>query len=580
MAVLAEPHAPGLEGVLLSFGLLLACGSLAGWLARQVRLPALTGYLAAGILLARAPALAGHPDPPWNEHFGLAIQAVTDFAMALVLFVLGGSFEWSRVAPRARSLLILAAVESVATFTLVTALTAPLAGDLRAAVLLGILAIAVAPATTLLVLREYGSRGPLTETLTAATTLSNLVAIFAFEVALLILVALGGAAEVSAWPILWDLFGSLLYGLLAGHALILFQERIGGRSYALPLATVLLLTIGICDATDVPHMLAFLVTGAVVSNRSRLFAPITEAMDTFAQPAYVAFFVLSGWHLQFDVFAENAGVIALYVLGRSLGKILGCRLGLGLARVRIPGSPRLGWGLLCQAGAAIALANIVSARYDPDLGSRLLSIILGAVVAFELLGPLLVRRVVVQAGEVPVTRLLSGTPLEEHHASWFATFGRVLRGRRPRAGDAGSWTVDRIKRPAEVRLSRRDDLDAILRKANHAPYNTLPVVDDEDRLVGVIRLQDLDAVTYDPQLAHLVSAEDLAALNPEEASVPAGAGLQEAAAFFARSSLNTAPVVDGEENRRLTGMVERGEVLALMRQLGLGVPGPESSGPR
>ena len=98
--------------------------------------------------------------------------------------------------------------------------------------------------------------------------------------------------EASLVDPVWDLVGSIVFGLIAGHLLILLQEQVGRENDAVPLLAIIFLTIGVCTATDVPHMLAFLVTGAVVVNRSRFFPRVTEAMSVYAQPAFVLFFVL------------------------------------------------------------------------------------------------------------------------------------------------------------------------------------------------------------------------------------------------------------------------------------------------
>jgi Kef-type K+ transport system membrane component KefB/CBS domain-containing protein len=552
--------------VLLTAGLILVGGSLCGAVARMLRLPTLTGYLAAGILLGHQ-GLDQLPD----EHVELMSGPVNDLAMALVLFVLGGQFALERIRPIARRIFVLSSVESLITFSLVCLLALPVLGDWAGSVLLGVMAIAVAPATTLLVLREFEASGPTTASLKLLTALSNIWAVFLFEVALLVLLATS-SADAGPQEILWDIAGSVLYGLLAGHALILMQEKVGHGNYSLPLLTVLLTTIGVCKLTEVPHMLAFLATGAVVVNRSRYFEPITKAMDLFAQPAYVAFFVLSGLHLDFHLLAENWLAVGLYVLGRTIGKVVGARAGLraaGMGAGNLAGrpSPPLGLGLLCQAGAAIALAQ-VARGYDQALGDQLLNIILGAVVVFELLGPVLVKHVAVAAGEVSLGSLLVRTTEEREEPTIWMALIRSLRGRGGRtAEDLRALTVDKIMRPGIEPLREQAGLDEILRYANHVPFNQFPVVSAEGVLVGMIRLRDLDDLAYDPAAAGLVIAGDLTSLGAEECSIPVTGTLQEAAAVFGDFRANHLAVVEDAESRRFLGVVDRSEVLRLMARL-------------
>ena len=325
-------------GPLFSLGALMVLGVVCGQIARLLRLPTLTGYLAAGVI-------AGHHglDLLSKETLGgsldlgqMLTDPVNDLAMALVLFVLGGQFRLHRMGAIAKPTITLSLLEAAFTFAVVTLLTWPVLGSLAGAGLLGIMAVAVAPATTLVVLDEYGAEGTTTETLKLLTALSNIWAILAFEIALLILLATHGA-DTSPMEILWDLGGSLLFGVLAGMTLILLQERTGHGNYSLPLLTVLLLTIGICKATGVPHMLAFLITGAVVANRSRFFDPIVSSMGAYAQPTFVLFFVISGMHLDFGLFAQTSGLLAvsIYVLARLIGKVLGTRLGMQASNLKL-----------------------------------------------------------------------------------------------------------------------------------------------------------------------------------------------------------------------------------------------------
>ena len=559
---------------LLVLGLVLVAGVAGGWVAQHLRLPRLTGYIAAGLFLGHhgIDAFGGHGGE------GGAADALTgpvnDLAMALVLFVLGAQFRFSKLRHGGRKVLAMSAIETVVTFGLVTLLSWFAIGSAAGAVLLGVMAIAVAPATTIVVLREYRADGPATDALKLVTALSNVWSVLLFEIALIGLIALGGG-DAGAQAVMWDLFGSLFYGLVAGHVLILLQERTGRGMDSVPLLTVLCLTIGVSKMTDVPHMLAFLVTGAVVVNRSRFFEPISAAMDVFARPAFVLFFVMSGLHLDFGVLADNWMAVGLYVLARVLGKVGGTRLGMHLSRWNPPtltgkGAPPLGLGLLCQAGAAIALANYVGNRYDAELGATLLNVILGGVVIFELVGPLLVKKVVVAAGEISVGELLIKDRGSRDGGGLLHALGVTLRGgRRTRGVDAETLDVGRIMRRIDQALPSRAGMDEILRFANRSPFNHFPVVADDGRLVGLIALADLDQVAYDRRTANLVVAADLATLGSEEAALTEDAPLEEAVRFFRTFPGNTAAVVTAESGT-LAGMIERAEVMRLARSLQLG----------
>ena len=561
-------------GPLFSLGALMVLGVVCGQIARLLRLPTLTGYLAAGVI-------AGHHglDLLSKETLGgsldlgqMLTDPVNDLAMALVLFVLGGQFRLHRMGAIAKPTITLSLLEAAFTFAVVTLLTWPVLGSLAGAGLLGIMAVAVAPATTLVVLDEYGAEGTTTETLKLLTALSNIWAILAFEIALLILLATHGA-DTSPMEILWDLGGSLLFGVLAGMTLILLQERTGHGNYSLPLLTVLLLTIGICKATGVPHMLAFLITGAVVANRSRFFDPIVSSMGAYAQPTFVLFFVISGMHLDFGLLAQTSGLLAvsIYVLARLIGKVLGTRLGMQASNLKLAslsgkGSPPIGLGLLCQAGAAIALASY-AASYNSELGARLLNIVLGAVIVFELIGPLFVKYVAVAAGEVKLGHLLTHAHRADR-TSWRRSLRRVFRGRKfAKEHTPDNIQIERIMRHAPATLKESDDLDAVLHFANHSRFNHFPVISAEGIFRGLISLHDFEDLAYDKRTTHLISAADLMAWLPDDSALPKETSLTQARAFFSKFPGNTCAVVDPTQGNKLVGMLERSEVLHVSRKL-------------
>lgn len=554
---------------LLLLGLLLAGGVLGGLVARLLRLPTLTGYLAAGILFHIA-STHGFVDGEALEELRLPVN---DLAMALALFVLGGQFRFGRRRNAAfRRLLSTSFIESSITFLVVAGLSLPIINNIPGAVLLGVLAIAVAPATTLEVLHEYNAKGPTTRMIKQLTAMSNIWAVFLFEVALLGLILYRGDDASFVEPI-WDICGALLYGFVAGHTLILLQERVGHDNYAVPLLAVIFLTIGLCNVTHVPHMLAFLATGAVVVNRSQLFPRITSAMDGYAQPAIVLFFVLSGSHLDFQRVIDNSLAVGLYVLARTLGKVMGTHISISgfknLNRLGSSSKAPIGIGLLCQAGAAIALASYV-ARYNKELSEELLNIILGGVVIFELLGPLLVKRVAVLAGEVSLANLMSHTADREGRRGWRNVFRRAFSGRDVlQAGESDEMHVDRFMRPTTAALPREANMTKILQFANKSPFNHFPVVNHEEHLVGVVTLNDLSQIAYDKATAALVTAYDVATLSPAEASLPATATLEEALEFFRHFKGNTAAVIESETVPRFVGMLERTEVLQLVQRLQL-----------
>lgn len=551
-------------GPLLALGVVLLAGLVAGTLARRLRLPTLTGYIVAGI------AIGAQGADLLPEGSLRAVEGpINDLAIAAVLLFLGGRIRLDEMRRSARPLLMLSATEAVITFCAVAGAAMLAMPRLDGALLLAVLALEIAPATTVSVLGEYGARGRVTDLIRLLTALSNFWVVLLFDAALLVLAFYQGG-DVGPLSLLANIGGSLAVGLLAGHILIYLQERARWSSAAAPLLAVTVAAIGLCKWLEVPHMLAFLVAGVVVANRSRLIEPVERAVETFAQPALILFFVFAGMHFDFALLGSEWQAVSLYVLVRTVARIFGTRVGLRLSGFRLGAAgsaqPPLGLGLLCQAGAAIALANYARS-YDEELGASLLNIVLGAVLIFELIGPLLLRHVVVAAGEVSLAQLSTHTR-SGGELSPVRALGRTLRGRRLRRDAApDSVPIERVMRHDPDALPAGAGLDEVLRFANHSRLDVFPVTDSAGRLTGVIRMRDLEQVAYDRSTARLVTAQDIATLGPFEASLPAQATLADAEAFFRTYPENTALVVAAADDAHLIGVLERTEVLHLRRAL-------------
>jgi CBS domain-containing protein len=215
---------------------------------------------------------------------------------------------------------------------------------------------------------------------------------------------------------------------------------------------------------------------------------------------------------------------------------------------------------MSQAGAAIALSAMAAERY-PSVGEHLLNVILGTVVFFELAGPLLIRQAVVRTGEVPVGELVhhtETTPVEELRAlvNRFRMAIGVDPWRKHRLGDLN--VSDALKVDIEG-ISASATFYQVLECLRRTHDNTLPVLDTEGSVVGIIRYLDLEGEHFDPGLGCLVCAEDLALssfpiLHPDDS-------LMQAWREFQKCSDDCLPVLTREKPHRLVGVLRRRDVL-------------------
>jgi Kef-type K+ transport system membrane component KefB len=425
--------------------------------------------------------------------------------------------------------------------------------------LFGALAMATAPATTVLVLLENESEGPVTEFTFALVAMNNLVAIIAFEVLFAALLFVTNGAETDPrWELLQlgrTLIGSALLGVVAGVVVSYSCELLSQSRWLVLLMGIATLLLGACHVLEIPYLLTFLAMGAVVANASEHSREITSELQRITGLLCVVFFVIHGAELDlFALFA--AGALGLvYIVTRSLGKYFGIYL---MARRKENPEVRryLGLTLLSQAGAAIALSSMAMQR-APEFGAKLQTVILGTVVFFEIVGPLLIRHSVLAAGEVPLDKAIhhdATTPLIEArrllNRLWLALGFDPWRKR-----SADNLTIGDLMRKNFESIDVAANFDQLVGVLERSHDNVFPVVESSGRLFGVIRYRELRRAVFDAKLGPLVCAADLA--QPTRNVVAADAPVSLAQSVIRKTQDDLLPVVASDEDDRLVGIVAR-----------------------
>lgn len=546
--------------LIASLGVLMMAALIAGGFGTFIRLPKVTSYLLCGMLVG--PAVLEWVSSETLHFF----KPLTELAISLVLFNLGAHFPLPKLRRILRRSIRFSFGEMAITFMLVTVGIWSLGQPTSFAVLLGVLALATAPATTILVLKELESEGPLTEYSQSMVAMNNMVTIILFELIFVGLHFFRGHLEV---PVMYelgylvrDLFGSILVGVLGGLWISFCYTLVAeSRRVVLLVATVILL-LGVCHGLDIPFLLTFLFMGGMVANSTYHSRQITTEMDRIAGLLCVIFFVVHGAELDLKAFASVGLVGVAYIVLRVLGKYIGVYL---FAR-NCPDEPQvrnwLGMTLLSQAGAAIALADIAVDR-DPAIGHPLQSIILGTVVVFEIVGPLSIRVAMIRAGEVPLSHVISHSGMEfldQIQTVWNAIL--VALGRDPwKQTKPNELKVDQLMRKKVPAVPQTATFDEVVAFIDHSHDNVYTVVNQANELIGVIRYRELGNVLFDPSVSSLVRAADIAApasrlLFPDNTAT-------DAFSMFSITKDDCIPVVTREEPRILLGVLRRRD---LMRQ--------------
>ena len=389
-------------------------------LGNKLRLPDVTAYLVAGVLIG--PCVLGALSIPglgFSDFEELeALGAISDVALGFIAFSIGNEFRLSQLRETGKQALVIGVAQAMITTLVVDAALLglhalfPQALSVPAAITLGAIAAATAPAATLMVVRQYKAKGKLTDLLLPIVALDDAVGLVLFAVSFGVARALSsGVVDVYSIVInpLLEIVGSLLLGALAGLGLSKLEpffhsntNRIAlGISFVFLTVALSMLKIPLGPVTlGFSPLLVCMMLGSVFCNLCPLSEEIMHHADRWTAPVLVLFFVLSGAELELGVFAKASSVVIglVYILFRSLGKYFGARESARLMRCDRTVVNYLGVTLLPQAG--VALGMCVTAAQLPGDGSLIRNIVLFAVLNYELFGPVLTKWALMRAGDI------------------------------------------------------------------------------------------------------------------------------------------------------------------------------------
>jgi len=382
--------------ILITFGGLFLIGLLADLVGRKTPLPRVTLLLLCGFLI-------GPSVLDWLPEFTIAwFPVLTDIALAMIGFLLGERLTRARLAKMGTAVLAMSIGEVLLTALLVFSMLSLFGAPVEIALLLAGIAPATAPAATLDVVREYRAKGRFTDTLLGIVAIDDAWGLLLFSLLLAAAQAYSGqsgAADVLASGS-WEIGGALLLGLVLGVPMAYLSGRVrpGEPSQAEALGIVLLCG-GLAVWAGVSHILTSIVLGATVANLARHHERPFHAIEGIEWPFLILFFLLAGAALHVEAIGQVGLLGIAYITLRVAGRILGTRLGGWLSGTEPVTRRWIGLALLPQAGVAIGMALLASQRF-PELKDTLLTVVLGSTVVFELLGPVMTRRVLARVGEI------------------------------------------------------------------------------------------------------------------------------------------------------------------------------------
>lgn len=408
-----------MQNLLLCISLALIAGLLMSRLAKKIGLPAVTAYLISGLLLGPyclgRLALPGIGFHTMEEVSALGI--ISDAALGFIAFTIGNEFRLKDLRSMGRQAITVGILQAVITTVIVDAaliilhLIFPEVLSLPSAISLGAIAAATAPAATLMVVRQYQAEGPLTRLLLMVVAIDDAVGLVLFSASFGIARAMeqGGISiiTVAVEPIM-EILLSILLGAVAGAILNRSETYFHSRGNRISMSVAfVLLTVGLSKAEfDIgPVHLSFslllvcMMTGTVFCNLCDTSAALMERLDRWTTPLSILFFILSGAELDLKILRNPLVLLIgiIFILTRSLGKILGAYGSCALSGCDQKTRKYLGITLLPQAGVALGMAITASTLSD---GSMVRNVVLFAVLVYELIGPTLTKNALIAAGEI------------------------------------------------------------------------------------------------------------------------------------------------------------------------------------
>ena len=405
--------------IFLSLSVALLAGLLLSRLAKKVQLPAVTAYLVAGVLIG--PFVLGRIGIPGIGITGEQIEGfglISDLALGFIAFSMGSEFRISQLKRIGKQATFVGVFQALFTTVIVDAaliilhLIIPDKFSLQSAIVLGAVATATAPAATLMVVKQYKAKGPVTDILLPVVALDDAVGLVVFAVSFGIARSLGtGTVNVTSVilePVL-EVILSLFLGFVMGLLFTLCEKYFHSRSKRMAVSvTFVMMTVAISSMSfeigsvhiSFSSLLACMMLGTVFCNICEVSEELMERADRWTTPVLILFFVISGAELELSVFADIMVVLigAVYIISRSLGKYFGAGISARLSKCNPNVVKYLGITLLPQAGVALGMA-IKAIELGPE-GAIVRNITLFAVLVYEIIGPFLTKVALTKAGDI------------------------------------------------------------------------------------------------------------------------------------------------------------------------------------
>jgi Kef-type K+ transport system membrane component KefB/predicted transcriptional regulator len=521
--------------IILLIGIAIFGGTVGARIFHRLSIPRIVGYVAIGIILG---PLLGIISPQTIRD----LEPFNMFALGVIGFLIGGELKREIFVKFGRQVVAILLFEGLIAFLLVGLLTFGLMWyffdwktALAVGVVFGAICAATDPASTMSVLWEYKSRGPLTAMLTAIVALDDALALILYAVCISVAGVVIGHQETGFFGALlssvYEIFGSLLIGIVAGIVLNWILKRTDEPERVLIFSiSSALLIIGVAITRELDVIISSMALGVTLTNiGSRKVLSSFKLVHRFSAPIYVLFFVLVGARLRI----VNGGtqvllLAAAYIIGSIVGKTTGAWLGAVHSKAVPTIRKYLGFCLYQQGTIAIALLLMASIRFEGQIRDTMLSVIIAGVFVLQLIGPVFVKIGSKKAGE-------AGLNITEEDLIRTRTVADIMDIKVP---------------PIASGLSLSEVIN-IVSSTNSLYY---PVVDKDTKLIGAVTLDGIRNTFATQELNSWLIAMDIA--EPIITDTSPDMALSEAFNRARQLGVEYMPVIDPKQDNKFVGILD------------------------
>ena len=526
------------EGLNLIFliGIAIFFGTVGAKIFQKLHIPQIVGYVTVGIILGPGLNIISQETIHTLKPFNL-------FALGVIGFMIGGELKRDVFLKFGKQVFSILLFEGLTAFLLVGVFSFLIMlafwgwqMALAVGAVFGAICAATDPASTVNVLWEYKTRGPITTMLTAIVALDDALAILLYIASVSVAGVLTGRGGdggllTMIFHALFEVIGSLGMGLVAGLVLRWIVKRVDDNEKTLVFTlSTIILTIGLAEACGLDVILSSMALGVTLINfLPRRSLKSFELVRMFSPPIYVLFFVLIG--CRFNISSMSVQILLLvtaYLLGSIIGKTTGAYVGAVYSKTVPTVRKYLGFCLYQQGTIAIALLIMASAQFEGEIRETMLSVIIIGVFLLQFIGPLCVKVSVRKAGE-------AGMNITEDDLIKSYRLSDVMDKDVPTIG-AGSSLSEVVK---------------VVSSTDNFYY---PVVDNDKKLIGAITLDGIRNTFTTQELNDWLVALDI--MEPVIAKVTPAVALSEAFDKTQQLDIEHIPVVASEQDERFVGILD------------------------